>query len=230
MGGARRRPSRAAAAVLTALVVSACARDDAGGSRRTPPSDTSLAGLSAAARRGDLAARRALARAGHTTRVQPLAPSDSGPLGAHRPADLDDAARRIIAFLRGEVPFDRIRVADTVTFHVRPDGVEARTTTLGRRQLRDRSNWKVNALGAAASLVPHRDLTRLTTRVGGHLNCFEYRLSSRFPDLARLPHVGTRLDPGEGASCLQTHNATFVFDPNAKPPTLVAVVYDQFEW
>jgi hypothetical protein len=31
-------------------------------------------------------------------------------------------------------------------------------------------------------------------------------------------------------SCLQTRNVTFVFDPNKKPPTLVAAVYDQWEW
>ncbi|MDQ3949030.1 MAG: hypothetical protein M3282_01660, partial [Gemmatimonadota bacterium] len=81
-----------------------------------------------------------------------------------------------------------------------------------------------------ASPLERRDYSRLTTRVGRHLNCAEYPLSSRFPELARLPHVGTKLDPGEGSSCLQTRNVTFVFDPDAKPPTLVAVVYDQWEW
>jgi hypothetical protein len=31
-------------------------------------------------------------------------------------------------------------------------------------------------------------------------------------------------------SCLQVWNVTFVFDPKARPPRLVAAVYDQFEW
>lgn len=224
------RSAHIASLALTGLVVSACGGDDAGSSRRTGSADTSLAGLSAAARSGDRAARQALTRAGHTTRVEPLAPSDSGPLGAHRPATLDEAARGIVGFLRGEVPFDRIRVADTVTFYVSPEGGGATRTARGRQQLRDRSSWRVHALGAEVSLVPPRELTRLTTRVGGHVKCLEYRLSSTFPELARLPHVGTRLDPGEGSSCLQTRNVTFVFDPSERPPTLVAVVYDQWEW
>jgi hypothetical protein len=160
----------------------------------------------------------------------PPAPlSDSGPLGVHRPAELDQAAKRIVDFLRGDVGFDRIRLADTVTFYVSPEGGGARDT-FTRDQLRDRSNWKVRVLGIEPSLVPPPRLTRLTTRVGRHFNCLEYPLSSRFPELARLPHVGTRLDPGEGSSCLQTRNVTFVFDPDEKPPTLVAAVYDQWEW
>ncbi len=62
------------------------------------------------------------------------------------------------------------------------------------------------------------------------MNCAEYPLSSRFPELARLPHVGTKLEPGDASSCLQTWNLTLVFDPNQRPPTLVAAVYDQWEW
>jgi hypothetical protein len=214
---------------LGGLVVAGCRADSARTSERTGSSAAALAGLSAAARAGDLAARTALARAGRAAPTPPLAPSDSGPLGAHRPAELENAAKRIIGFLRGEVAFDRIRLADTVTFYVSPEGGGTRTA-LSRRQLRDRSNWKVRALGAEPSLVPPQGLTRLTTRVGRHFNCGEYPLSARFLELARLPHVGTRLDPGEGSGCLQTLNVTFVFDPNEKPPALVAVVYDQWEW
>jgi hypothetical protein len=33
-----------------------------------------------------------------------------------------------------------------------------------------------------------------------------------------------------GESCLQTRNLTLVFDPNRTPPTLIAAVYDQWEW
>lgn len=65
-------------------------------------------------------------------------------------------------------------------------------------------------------------------RVGRHLKCREYALSSVYPELARLPHVGIML--AFGAGCLQAHNFTLVFDPDAQPPTLVAAVYDQWEW
>ena len=69
----------------------------------------------------------------------------------------------------------------------------------------------------------------MTTRVGRHLKCLDYPLSATFPDLARLPHVGTMLSYGT-ASCLQTWTLTVIFDPLAQPPKLVAAVYDQFEW
>lgn len=82
------------------------------------------------------------------------------------------------------------------------------------------------------SFVPHPRLTVLTTRVGRHLNCMEFALSSIAPELAALPHVGTMLSlpAAEYESCLNTWNVTLVFDSAAKPPTLVAAVYDQWEW
>jgi hypothetical protein len=59
----------------------------------------------------------------------------------------------------------------------------------------------------------------------------EYDLSSLYPELATLPHVGTMLTRAKAnESCLQTWNLTLVFDSGATPPTLVAVVYDQWEW
>jgi hypothetical protein len=70
----------------------------------------------------------------------------------------------------------------------------------------------------------------LTTRVGRHFNCLEYPLSSRYPELARLPHVGARLEPADAGSCLQSWNLTFVYDAGPRPPVLVAVVRDQWEW
>ena len=82
----------------------------------------------------------------------------------------------------------------------------------------------VIAIIAATSLF-----AALTTRAGRHLNCLDYPLSATFPALARLPHVGTMLSYGT-ASCLQTWTLTVVFDPHARPRTLVAAVYDQFEW
>lgn len=170
----------------------------------------------------------ALAESGRAVRPRDPMP-DNTPLGAHRPAELEEAAKQVIRFLRGEVGFHRIRIADTVTFYVSPEGGGTRTA-LTRHQLRDRSKWKVHVLGMEPSLVPPQGLTRLTTRVGRHFNCREYPLSSRFAELALLPHVGTRLDRGEESSCLETRNLTLVFDPDERPPTLVAAVHDQWEW
>jgi hypothetical protein len=224
--------------VLAVVAVSwfpvASCRDDAPTPERTGSSPSTLAGLSAAARWGDPAARRAarnaLAESGRAEWLRthpPLPATDSGPLGVHRPTELDQAARRVIGFLRGEVGFDRIRLADTVTLYVSPEGGGTRAA-FTRKQLRDRSNWKVRGL-MMYSLVPPKRTAELTTRVGRHLNCREYPLSWIYKELARFPHVGTLLIYGRD-SCLQTWSLTLVFDPNQKPPTLIAAVYDQFEW
>jgi hypothetical protein len=73
-------------------------------------------------------------------------------------------------------------------------------------------------------------LTKLTAKEGRHFKCLEYPLASLFPDLAKLPHVGVKLEPDNAGSCLQTWNATFVFDASTKPARLVGAVYDQWEW
>lgn len=159
---------------------------------------------------------------------------DTIPLGAHHPDDLVEAARTIIAFLRGEADFDRIRVADTVTLYLAPEAGGTRRA-LSRAELRNRSNWSVrkrslpNAPGHSYSFVPHKAKAELETRVGRHLKCLEYPLSSIYPELARFPHVGTKLVYST-ESCLNTENLTLVFDPSEKPPTLIAAVYDQWEW
>ena len=159
---------------------------------------------------------------------------DTGPLGAHSRDELVDAAVAVVAFLRDEVGFDRIRVADTVTLYLAPEaGGAPRTVT--REMLRDPSNWTIRGpslrpgrQGIGYSFVPSKGEAELTTRVGRHMNCREYPLSSRNGELARFPHVGIMLAYGTG--CLQTRNFTLVFDPNEKPPTLIAAVYDQWEW
>ena len=141
-----------------------------------------------------------------------------------------EAAEDIIAFLRGDLPFDSITTADTVTLRLAPEG-GGDSTRVSREQLRERATWSVRAgSGSDYPFAPPATLTTLTTREGRHFNCREYALSSRAPDLAALPHVGTRLEPPDAGSCLQTRNLTFVFDPDAAHPTLVAVVYDQWEW
>ena len=159
---------------------------------------------------------------------------DTVPLGAHTADELDDAARAVVAFLRGEGDFDRIRVADTVTLYLAPEAGGAQRTVT-RAMLRDPSSWMIRGpglrpgrQGIGYSFVPTKAEAELTTRVGRHLKCLEYPLSSIYSELARFPHVGVMLASGTG--CLQTQNFTLVFDPNQKPPTLIAAVYDQWEW
>jgi hypothetical protein len=157
------------------------------------------------------------------------------PLGAHSADELVDAAMAVVAFLRGEANFDRIQVADTVTLYLAPEaGGAPRTVT--REMLRDPSNWTIRGpslrpgrQGIGYSFVPSKGNAELTTRVGRHLNCRESPLSSIYKELAQFPHVGIMLAYGTD-SCLQTRNFTLVFDPNEKPPTLIAAVYDQWEW
>ena len=154
---------------------------------------------------------------------------DTVPLGVHRAEELVDAATAIVAFLRGEADFDRIRVADTVTLYLSPEGGGTRRA-VPRAMLRDRSQWTVRLrdLPGMVSFVPSSGRAELTTRVGRHLKCLDYPLASLYKELAQFPHVGTMLAHGTG--CLQTENLTLVFDPNEKPPTLIAAVYDQWEW
>lgn len=148
------------------------------------------------------------------------------------------AATEVVGFLRGEVPFARIRVADTVILQLSPEG-GGTARRVAREMLRRPSNWNVRSrpiatgrAGHVYSFAPHRHLTELTTRVGRHLNCMEYDLSSISPELAAMPHVGTMLSPPrrEYESCMNTWNLTLVFDSAAQPPMLVAAVYDQWEW
>jgi hypothetical protein len=207
-----RASTLSALVVAAALAVTSCDRDNPRASEDTQaPADTASA--------------------------RPPAPAgtpDTIPLGIHRPGELDDAARAIVAFLGGEVGFDSIHLADTVTFYMSPEGGGTPRTVV-REQLRERSNWTIRGpsprpgrLGIRYSLAAYRDSAELTTRVGRHLNCREYPLASINEDLARLPHVGVKL--AYGTSCMETRNFTLVFDPLKKPPTLVAAVYDQWEW
>jgi hypothetical protein len=159
---------------------------------------------------------------------------DTVPLGAHNADELVDAAVTVVAFLRGEAGFNRIRVADTVTLYLAPEAGGA-PRTVPRERLRNPSNWVVRGpsprprrQGIGYSFVPSQGEAELTTRVGRHMKCREYSLSSINEELARFPHVGVMLAYGTG--CLQTWNFTLVFDPNEKPPTLIAAVYDQWEW
>jgi hypothetical protein len=175
-----------------------------------------------------LTALSALSACSRDSRIPETSTPVTAPAGES--AALVHAAENIVAFLRGELPFDSITAADTVTIRLAPEG-GGDSTRVSRERLRERASWSVRAgSGTAYPLAPPATLTTLTTREGRHFNCREYALSSRAPELAAFPHVGTRLAPPDAGSCLQTWNVTFVFDPHTDDPTLVAVVYDQWEW
>ncbi len=147
-------------------------------------------------------------------------------------ARLDSAARRALAFLRGQLPADSVPLADTVVLRLAPEGGghEARVP---RAALRSPSDWSVPAGRARYLLAPPPIYTRVATAVGRHFNCRESELATRAPDWASAPHVGVSLRSDDvESSCLRTWNATFVFDTSASGewPRLAGVLYDQWEW
>jgi hypothetical protein len=150
---------------------------------------------------------------------------------AHRPEELVDAATKVIGFLQGRVGAGEIHLADTVALHLAPGGGGGQTR-IPREQLRDPAAWVIRARDGAGTyrIAPPNGHSVLATRVGEHFNCHPSALARVSEELARLPHVGTRLQPPGAESCLQSWNATLVFDPNRRPATLVAVLYDQWEW
>lgn len=178
--------------------------------------------------RREAAARFGLpAAAASAPRVYDL-PSDAQTLIDNGALALDSAARRVVEFLRGRLSFEQIALSDTVAFYVSPEGGRGRAR-FARQQLRSPSAWVVNSRGHNYPLAPPPHMAKLTTKVGRHLNCGEQPLAAKFPQLARLPHVGTMLQPQNFRSCLQTWNMTFVFDTSARP-RVIAVAYDQWEW
>lgn len=152
----------------------------------------------------------------------------SGHASAPRAAALESAARTLIAFLQGRQVFPDTLLADTVNLQVAPDGGGG-SVRAARGQLRDPSRWRVRSERATYGLAPPAGATRLTIKPGTHFDCFEQPLATRAPELARLPHVGAKLEPPDASSCLQVWNVTFVFD-STPSLRLVAALYDQFEW
>jgi hypothetical protein len=140
------------------------------------------------------------------------------------------AAETVIDFLRGDAGFNALRLSDTVTFHLAPQGGGG-VAKASATDLRDRAAWRIpGPAGHSYDLLPPAGLSRLTTHFRRHVRCFEYDLEDEFPELAPMPHVGARLEPADMMSCLQTWNLTLVFEADAMPPRLNAVVYDQWEW
>lgn len=141
---------------------------------------------------------------------------------------LDAAGRTVVRFLQGRVSFDSVALADSVTLHVAPEGGGG-TAVHARDELRDPTSWTVVSGGRSYVLAPPPGSATLTTKTNRHFNCMEYDLASRNAELARLPHVGTRLQSGQATSCLGSWNLTLVFD-SMERPRLVAAMYDQWEW
>lgn len=183
--------------------------------------------LAAAALTGCVELRDAARTDADTSRV--VEPAGTSPAGEAR---LERAARHAVALLRGALPLDSVPTADSVVLRLAPEGGghEARVP---RAALRSPSGWVVRAGRSRYSLVPPPEYTESSARVGRHFNCLESELATRAPAWASAPHVGVRLAaPGGAESCLQTWNATFVFDTSAAggEPRLVGVLYDQWEW
>ena len=157
-----------------------------------------------------------------TTTAQPATPDPDEQLRV--------ATRNIIGFLSGQAPFDSIDVADSVTLYMNPEGTVIQRA-LTREQLRDTANWSLRWGRGDYPIAPPRPPSEVQMRVGRHFSCLaESDLATVMPQLAAQPHVGVRVVPQGGDSCIQVWNSTFVFDTSTARPRLVAVVYDQFEW
>ena len=142
---------------------------------------------------------------------------------------LDAAATVAARFLAGYEPFDKLDLADTVDLYIAPDGGGGRAR-IPREVLRDPKAWQVESGGRVRSIAPNGLRTRVITAVGRYMNCQPSDLKTRFPQLAAVPHVGVRLEPPRVKSCLQTWNATFLFDTTGGRTRIVGAVYDQWEW
>lgn len=163
---------------------------------------------------------------GQGSGVPPASPRSS-PDGAQNATAMDAAARSIVASLRGGAPLADSLLADTVTLYVAPEGGGA-ISSYTREQLSSSASWQVVVGNRRVPLTPPPTSTKLTSKPGVHFNCHETTLHSRYPGLASLPHVGTKLEPDSAATCLQSWNLTLVFDSTGS--RIVAAVYDQWEW
>jgi hypothetical protein len=121
--------------------------------------------------------------------------SQSAPTSVSHDEAFVAAAEMVIAFLRGDDGPGALSLSDTVTLYLAPESGGG-VAEAAASHLRDRSSWRIRSYGGQTYvLVPPASLSGLTTRFGRHMKCFEYDLANEFPELARLPHVGTRLEP-----------------------------------
>ena len=156
-----------------------------------------------------------------------VAPTDTVVVPPPEPVNpLDSAARAVLAYLRGEG--GKIVLADSVELYVGKDAGGTRTV-YPRALLANPGYWVARSDRGNFRFVPPATLVKLTVKPGVHFICTERKLAASFPQLAKRPHVGLKLEPDVGDSCLQSWNVTFVFDDSLRP-RLIAAVYDQFEW
>ena len=149
-----------------------------------------------------------------------------------RPPDevrLEKAASLAARFLAGYESFATLDLADSVDLYVAPDGGGGQAR-FAREQLRDPQAWRVKSGRVDQSFLPHGIRTRLVASVGHYMNCTPSELKTRFPALAAHPHVGVKLEPANAKSCLESWNATFVYDTTGGRARLIAAIYDQWEW
>ena len=178
-------------------------------------------------------ATRDTTAAADSTGSSPPSPAVPGELSPERRAALERAATQVVSFLSGKAKFEELSLADTVQLLLPAEGAgksTGKSVRVARSALSAPDAWNIRAGSQSFSFVPPERLTRVTTRAGTHFNCQEVPLASRAPALATRPHVGVRYEPREPTSCLETWNATFVFDTTAATPRLVAALYDQWEW
>jgi hypothetical protein len=143
-------------------------------------------------------------------------------------ADFRTATRDLVAFLRGDSEHHAVAMADSIQLVIAPEGGGLRRE-IRAEDLATRETWVIDGGGRAISIVPSQRDAEVELTVGRHRNCGEFPLETVAEDLADSPHVGVTLYYGR-QSCLQTWNATFVYSPDATEPTLIAAVYDQWEW
>jgi len=139
------------------------------------------------------------------------------------------AARALASFLAGQGAIDTTVLADSVTLYVAPDG-GGQSATLPKNALLDRTGWAVRGSRGPISFTPDIGLTKVSTLVGRHFNCFPVDLVSKAPQLSALPHVGVKMEPVPASSCLNAWNLTVLFDSASRKPRVVAAFYDQWEW
>lgn len=154
---------------------------------------------------------------------------DPAPGGDASAVALEQSAHQVVGFLRGAVPFDSLAMADTIELRVAPEGGGA-TRRVQRSELRDPAAWTIGDGARRIHLIPPAEYLETAMAAGRHYRCREQALAPVAPDWAHRPHVGVRLQPGNAASCLQTWNATFIFDTLGGRPRLAGVLYDQWEW
>ena len=143
-------------------------------------------------------------------------------------ASFQAATRDLVAFLGGDSQTHDVAMADSILLVVAPEGGGQRRE-IRAEDLATREAWVINDGEHPVSIVPPQRDAELELTVGRHRRCWDQPLETVAEDLAHAPHVGVTLYYAR-QSCLQTWNATFVYSPDELEPTLIAVVYDQWEW